>query len=133
MAEIGTIANIDDIRKKVNSMIKSGGDTTDKQRQKIHNRIKRQSDRIEKLMHSAPFWRTADKVGFMVGVTIMLTFIYFIAKFPHDFFYKYYTVLMPTLIFLRMGHYYSLGWHYYISDFCYYANCLVLYLISQNS
>lgn len=84
-------------------------------------------------MHSAPFWRTADKIGFMVGVTIMLSFVYLIAKFPHDLFYQYYSVLMPTLILLRMGHYYHLKWHYYISDFCYYANFLVLYLLLWNS
>jgi hypothetical protein len=81
------------------------------------------------LLRTAPFWRTADKLGFMIGTFVLVSFSYLIGKYPHDFFYTYYCVLVPVMIFLRICHYYSQGWHYYITDFCYYANTLVLYLV----
>lgn len=85
------------------------------------------------MLHSAPFWRTADKLGFVIGTLILVSYSYLIGKYPHDFFYSYYAALVPVMISLRIAHYYSQGWHYYITDFCYYANCLVLYLICYES
>ena len=80
-------------------------------------------------MNSAPFWRFADKIGFVIGTMMLVSFSYLIGKYPHDLFYKYYVILVPILLILRFLHYKSLGWHYYISDFCYYANLLVLYTV----
>ena len=84
-------------------------------------------------MHSAPFWRLADKMGFVVGSLIIMSFSYIIGKFPNDFFYSYYSVLMIGLIALRVAHFWSQGWHYYISDYCYYCNVLILYLVMYDS
>lgn len=49
-----------------------------------------------------------------------------IGRYPHDIFYHYYVALTLVMLVVRWAHYYSLGWHYYISDFCYYANLLII-------
>ena len=86
-------------------------------------------------MRSAPFWRTADKVGFMVGSLIITSYCYMIGKFPHDAFYVYYEFVLIALLISRLLHYYSYGWHYFIIDFCYFANAIILCVLifeSQN-
>jgi hypothetical protein len=53
-----------------------------------------------------------------------------IGKYPHDLFYYYYVALTLVMLIVRWAHYYSLGWHYYISDFCYYANVLIIVMLT---
>jgi hypothetical protein len=84
-------------------------------------------------MHTAPFWRTADKVGFMIGSMITVSYSYVIGAFPNDFFYPYYCSVMILLLTSRVAHYYSYGWHYFITDFCYYANSILLYIMMFES
>lgn len=81
-------------------------------------------------MQSAPFWRLADKVGFVMGTLIIISFSFMIGRFPHDLFYHYYVALTLLMLAIRYAHYYSLHWHYYISDFCYFANALVIVLLT---
>jgi hypothetical protein len=81
-------------------------------------------------MQSAPFWRLADKIGFVLGTLIIISSSFMVGRFPHDMFYPYYVVLNIVMLIVRYGHYYSLGWHYYISDFCYYANVLIIILLT---
>lgn len=80
-------------------------------------------------MTTAPFWRLADKLGFVVGVAVIVSFSYLIGKFPHDIFYTYYVWLITFLFGIRLLHYHHLGWHWFILDFCYYANYMVVALI----
>ena len=84
-------------------------------------------------MQTAPFWRLADKLGFVVGTLVLVSFSYMIGKHPHDYFYTYYLYVTMLMMVVRFAHYYHLGWHYYISDFCYFANALILYLITFDS
>jgi hypothetical protein len=49
---------------------------------------------------------------------------------PHDYCYLYVQLLLPVLLVSRWIHYYLQGWHYYVSDFCYFANALILYYIT---
>jgi hypothetical protein len=84
-------------------------------------------------MQSAPFWRLADKIGFVFGTLIIISFNFMIGRYPNDLFYHYYVYLTIAMLIVRYAHYYSLGWHYYISDFCYYVNALTLYLIMCDS
>ncbi len=78
-------------------------------------------------MKTAPFWRTADKFGFVLGTTLIIAYSFMLGRYPYDLVYTFYMFLLPALIITRCFHYYSLGWHYYISDFCYTANALILY------
>jgi Protein of unknown function (DUF2838) len=84
-------------------------------------------------MATAPFWRTADKIGFVLGTIILVSYSYMIGKYPNDHFYTYYLLTLIPLLIMRYFHYYSRGWHYYITDFCYFANILLIYVIMYDS
>lgn len=56
-----------------------------------------------------------------------------LGRFPDDFFYPYYAILIATLVCARVFHYYSLGYHYYITDFCYYGNWWILYYMHYDN
>lgn len=84
-------------------------------------------------MKTAPFWRLADKLGFVVGVLVLVSFSYLIGKYPNDIFYQYYQWVVGILFILRFLHYHHLGYHWYITDFCYYANALVVLMICLGS
>ena len=90
-------------------------------------RINKNQEEVKELMKSAPFWRTADKFGFVLGTTLIITYSFMLGRYPYDLVYTLDMFLLPVLIITRCFHYYSLGWHYYISDFCYTANALILY------
>jgi hypothetical protein len=81
-------------------------------------------------MHTAPFWRTADKLGYVLGTLVIFSFAFMLGKYPHDLFYTYYTVLIVGLLLMRLVHFFSVGWQYYLIDFCYYANFMVIYSIT---
>jgi len=96
-------------------------------------RIDRHKSKVEKMMHTAPFWRLADKLSFVIGVFIIVSYSFVLGRFPNDLCYIYIQMLMPVLLVLRWLHYYHMGWHYYISDFCYFANMLILYYLTFDS
>lgn len=81
---------------------------------------------IEKYMQGSPFTRLFDKVNFVIGVllTIMTTFM--VGRFPHDFYYYFHVIIIITLVSIRLFYYRSKKWHYYLFDFCYFANFLIL-------
>lgn len=81
-------------------------------------------------MQTAPFWRTADKIAYVLGVMVLFSFAFMLGKYPHDLFYTYYTVLISILLATRLVHFMAVGWQYYLIDFCYYANFLVIYSIT---
>jgi hypothetical protein len=64
---------------------------------------------------------------------VLVSFSYMIGKYPHSHFYTYYFYVTNMMLVLRLAHYYSCGWHFYITDFCYFANILILYLITCDS
>jgi Protein of unknown function (DUF2838) len=137
LAEIGTITNRKHIKEQVQKLIKKSQDTRvvmklKHERDKVQAKINRQRQRIERLMHSAPFWRLADKLGFVLGTLIIFSFSFILGKYPNDFFYIYYFFITLVMLIIRYAHYYSCGWHYFIADFCYFGNFLTLYLIMYN-
>jgi hypothetical protein len=82
-------------------------------------------------MHSAPFWRTVDKLGFVIGTFIIFSYAYMLGQYPHTYFYNFYTALIVSLLFIRFFHFYTAGWMFFLIDFCYYANTLVLICITN--
>lgn len=81
-------------------------------------------------MHSAPFWRTADKIGYVFGTITIFLFAFILGRFPHDLFYHYYTFMILLLLVTRVVHFFQMGWQYYLIDFCYYANFIILYCLN---
>lgn len=82
------------------------------------------------MFNTAPFVRLTDKISFVIGTLLIVSFNFFLGRYPDDFIYTFTSVLLPVLITIRIAYYYSLGWHYYITDFCYFANFLLLVFIT---
>jgi Protein of unknown function (DUF2838) len=66
-----------------------------------------------------------DKVAFVLGVFHIVASAYWLGRSPATF-YKLYTVKATLLLSLRLALYRRDKMHYYLLDFCYYANALML-------
>lgn len=51
---------------------------------------------------------------------------FFLGRYPNSFYYDYQSALLTLLVFLKWVYYKSQGWHYYMTDFCYAANALLI-------
>ncbi|DBA97222.1 TPA: hypothetical protein ACH3X1_014972 [Trebouxia sp. C0004] len=66
-----------------------------------------------------------DKLGFFLGVVNLCLSAYWLGGSPQTF-YKYYTAKAVVLYGSRFYLYKSKNWHYYMLEFCYFANILLL-------
>jgi Protein of unknown function (DUF2838) len=73
----------------------------------------------------APFVRRQEKFAFFLGVLNVMVLNYFTGTHQWVLPY-YYTVKAPLLIALRYFSYRRSSWHWFLLDFCYYANALLL-------
>lgn len=60
---------------------------------------------------------------------MIIFYSFFLGRYPNDYFYTYCIVLLVFLIISRYVHYYNYGWHYYCTDFCYFANFAIINLL----
>eukprot|EP00879_Flechtneria_rotunda_P015404 GHRR01016106.1.p1 GENE.GHRR01016106.1~~GHRR01016106.1.p1 ORF type:complete len:374 (+),score=84.39 GHRR01016106.1:50-1171(+) len=66
-----------------------------------------------------------DKVAFLLGSCQVWATAYWLGWSPSTF-YKCYTFQVLVLMLVRWGWYRHKKWHYYLLDFCYFANLLLL-------
>ena len=66
-----------------------------------------------------------DKVAFVLGVFHIIASAYWLGYSPSTF-YRLYTVKALLLLTIRLVLYRKEKMHYYLLDFCYYANALML-------
>ena len=64
-----------------------------------------------------------------MGVALLMTTTYLLGRFPNSHYYNYHSGVIVMLVIIRLFYYRSRGWHYYLFDFCYFANSLMLYFI----
>ena len=86
-------------------------------------------DRIQLKLSTAPYIRLMDKISFIVGVLVVWMFAYFLGRYPKDFFFTFFTILIIPLVLFRWIRYYKIGMHYYLIDLCYFSLALILYTI----
>jgi len=99
-------------------------------RLKMQEDYKKKKAILSKYIKSAPFTRLSDKLTFIFGVMCALFQAFFLGRYPNTFYYTYHCTFLPILIFGKWVYYKSLGWHYYMTDFCYAANALLqLFLV----
>lgn len=77
-------------------------------------------------MQGAPFVRLVDKLSFIVGVFLLIISTYIVGRYPNDLYYTYHTAAVISLVLCRLYNYRTKGWHYYLFDFCYFANFLII-------
>lgn len=63
--------------------------------------------------------RSIDKWAFTFGVFMLTMTEFLLIKYPSQF-WAYYMVVIPFLVFIRIPHYRSLKWEFFMLDFCTY-------------
>jgi len=104
------------------------GTGTNKLRERFSKQFLDQKKReLQEKMKLPPFVRTIDKLVYTVSILLMLATEALIDK--PDLMYKFYTALMIPLMLIRFSWYHRLKWHYFMLDFCYYCQVLLLFYI----
>jgi hypothetical protein len=109
------------------------GSGTNKLRERLISQqyIDKKKKELKEKMSMPPFVRTIDKLGFMMGILLMLVTEALLTK-PNAM-YQFYTVLMFPLMVFRFASYHRMKWHYFMLDFCYYCQILLLFFIYWHS
>jgi hypothetical protein len=107
------------------------------------NIVKKAGQRIDKVvkiqdikerMKGEPFLRAKDKFSFLLGVMTLLLSEYTLISYP-KYLYVVYTAILLPLITWRFFSYHQHKHHYFMLDFCYFDNLLLLiwlYIFPQN-
>ena len=100
-----------------------------KESQKLKLRLNKRLEAISSYMETAPGMKLMDKLTFNFGVILFAVMAFIMGRsstLQHDtFFYNFYAVLIPTMIFVRWYVWRKSGAHYYLFDFCYFANIII--------
>lgn len=73
--------------------------------------------------------QSIDKIGFTAGVAGLFFCQYVLLVHPQRF-WQLYLAVLPLLMILKLGYYKTLGWEYFLLDFCYFCNigcCLLCF------
>jgi hypothetical protein len=83
---------------------------------------------IEKLINkykSSKLVRTFDKVLFLFGLSRILYEAFLLGRAP-CYFPLYYSIVLIIFVLCRFIYYRYMRWHYFLLDFCYWANLMLL-------
>ena len=100
------------------------------QRMNIRNQIKTHRNVIRENINDPDFVMTIDKISFVTGVLIIMLTEAFLFLCPSRIPILYTTLLIPLLL-MRYYLYRKDKMHYYMYDFCYYQQLLVLLQIHK--
>ncbi len=111
------------ILKKISSKMnkKNYDELTDKVKEKIEKKIE---NLIEKY-NNEKYVRMGDKIMFVFGLLRVIFEAYLLGAKP-CMFPLYYTIMMIFSVFVRYFYYRYLRLHYFLLDFCYWANFLIV-------
>lgn len=100
-----------------------------KQKEKMRGKFLKKKGELHRYVKSSPFMRSADKLTFVIGVVQLIVLNWVLGRYPHSFYYTYHTFFVFSMIFGKWVYYKFNGMHYYMIDFCYITNMLVIYYI----
>jgi len=86
---------------------------------------KRIRDHLRDNQNNPPTVKLFDKLTFTLGVLNISIIQWFLFVKP-SFFWLWYSIVIPLLMLTRFFHFKSLGWHYFMLDFCYFVLMLTL-------
>ena len=95
----------------------------------IHKQFLEKKNKLNRYVKSSPFTRFADKLTFVIGVVQLIAFNQVLGRWPHSFYYTYHAFFVFSMIFGKWVYYKTIGLHYYMIDFCYITNALVIYYL----
>ena len=96
------------------------------EKEKLKEHFMKRKRVLERYIKGSPFVRFLDKISFVIGVYLLVATTYLVGRHPHDLYYQYHCAVVSFLVALRFYNYKSKGWHYYLFDFCYYANAIII-------
>lgn len=91
---------------------------------------KKKKDILERYIQSAPFTRFSDKMTFIYGVLLTIAQAFILGRYPHTYYYTFHSIVLPGKVIYKWMYYKTKGWHYYMADFCYAANTLLLVFLN---
>jgi hypothetical protein len=97
--------------------------------------LKSKKKQLETKLQTPPFLRTSDKIAFTLGIITLCITEGILLRVPHLMSVWYSTLICP-LIALRYYFYRKLKWHYFLFDFCYFAQVVLLayiYIFPENT
>ena len=101
-----------------------------KKKKEIYNQYKLRMQYMKDYRKTTPYMKLLDKSSFVLGVMMTIMFAYFMGRWPHTNFYTAYTVVIPAMVFIRFVDYKKKGWHYYLTDFCYFGGGVVIMFLA---
>eukprot|EP01129_Flabellula_baltica_P012916 TRINITY_DN5916_c0_g1_i2.p1 TRINITY_DN5916_c0_g1~~TRINITY_DN5916_c0_g1_i2.p1 ORF type:complete len:356 (+),score=44.11 TRINITY_DN5916_c0_g1_i2:127-1068(+) len=102
--------------------------TFQKLKQKAENlekNVKGRLENVQNAIRSETFVKTKDKLAFFLGVMNTVITPFLVESHP-EYFALFYTFKAILLIGARAVIYKKMNWHYFLFDFCYFANFLML-------
>jgi hypothetical protein len=90
------------------------------------SKISHKLQAIKKKFKETPVVQTIDKIAFMGGIALIMATEYIFLTKPQWMPVFYATLLFPLLVF-RFFMYHKLKWHYFMLDYCYYAQIVTLF------
>ncbi|KAL6063072.1 hypothetical protein QOT17_011742 [Balamuthia mandrillaris] len=94
-------------------------------KRELESIVSRKIKNLREDMKTAPFIKLRDKISFIIGLTNVALSSFLVARFP-EWMPFVFVVKSIILLSLRTWLFRKEKMHYYLFDFCYFANLLVL-------
>lgn len=104
---------------------KSMQSTLNSEAEQIVKNYEKRREKLEKFAKTSRYIRLKDKLCFVIGTLIMVSFSYLMGAAPNRGLYLFSSVLIPFMILVRFIQYYKKKMHYFLSDFCYFGNMII--------
>jgi Protein of unknown function (DUF2838) len=97
-------------------------------RETVKLKAEQRFDALRARVKSASFVKMKDKISFVLGVLCLLVTNTLLCSMP-DHMPLWYSCLVVPLIVTRFFVYHSIGFHFFLLDFCYFCSVLLLFYL----
>ncbi|CAI2364957.1 unnamed protein product [Moneuplotes crassus] len=91
--------------------------------------IKSLKKKIDDYTQTSEYARQADKVYYLIGCSITFVTIFILGKFPGTFYFYWLAFIEISMLLKRCHLYFHLKWEYFLIDYCYFCNIVMLIYI----
>lgn len=105
------------------------------QREALKQAIKTKKQKLAEKLHAPPFLRLSDKIAFTISIIVLCLTEWFILRKPEWMAYWYTFLILPLMV-ARYFAYHQIKFHYFMLDFCYFVQVLVvlsIYVFKDNA
>ena len=113
---------------KQKDLLRQSADNLKTKKKNFEERLQQRRNEINQRINEPVFLLFREKVAFFAGVVNLLMTELLLLKCPHAM-WLWYTVWIIPLLGIRYYLYHQSKWHYFMLDFCYFSQCLLLFYI----